>query len=78
MTGLPRVQTTIRRRMIWEVMILGGVERLTEKLMRGDEIPEADLVDMHALRQRLRAFDTALAAREKAAGLVTDEMTEQL
>ncbi len=73
MTGLPRVQSTVRRRMIWETMILGGVERLTEKLMSGDEIPEADLTDMVALRQRLRAFDSALTARERAAGIVLED-----
>jgi hypothetical protein len=73
MTGLPRVQSTVRRRMIWETVILGGVERLTEKLMSGDEIPEADLSDMIALRQRLRAFDSALTARERAAGIVLED-----
>ena len=73
MTGLPRVQSTIRRRMIWETVILGGVERLTEKLMSGDEIPEADLADMIALRQRLRAFDSALTARERQAGIVLED-----
>lgn len=73
MTGLPRVQSTVRRRMIWETVILGGVERLTEKLMSGDEIPEADLTDMIALRQRLRAFDSALMARERAAGIVLED-----
>lgn len=73
MTGLPRVQSTVRRRMIWETVVLGGVERLTEKLMSGDEIPEADLTDMIALRQRLRAFDSALTARERAAGIVLED-----
>jgi hypothetical protein len=72
-TGLPRVQSTVRRRMIWEALILGGIERLTEKLMSGDEIPEADLTDMIALRQRLRAFDNALTARERAAGIVLED-----
>jgi hypothetical protein len=74
MTGLPRVQSTIRRRLIRETVILGGVERLTEKLMSGAEIPEADLADMIALRQRLRAFDGALAARERAAGQLVEEV----
>jgi hypothetical protein len=59
--------------MIWEALILGGIERLTEKLMSGDEIPEADLTDMIALRQRLRAFDNALTARERAAGIVLED-----
>lgn len=74
MTGLPRVPSTVRRRMIWETVILGGIERLTEKLMGGDEIPEADLSDMVALRQRLRAFDNALTARERAAGVVLEDV----
>lgn len=73
MTGLPRVQSTVRRRMVWEAMILGGIERLTERLMGGDEISEADLADMVALRQRLRAFDNALTARERVAGIVLEE-----
>ncbi len=72
MTGLPRVQSTVRRRPIWELVILGGIERLTERLMGGDEIPEADLTDMIALRQRLRAFDSALTARERQAGIVLE------
>ncbi len=74
MSGLPRVQSTVRRRMVWESVILGGIERLTDKLMSGDEIPEADLTDMIALRQRLRAFDSALTARERAAGIVLEDV----
>lgn len=76
MTALPRVASTVRRRAVWEAVILGGLERLTERLMSGDEIPEADLQDMIALRQRLRAFDRALIARETAAGIKTDEVIE--
>lgn len=71
--GLPRVSSTVRRRMVWEMMILGGVERLTEWLMKGDEVTDADLQDLIALRQRLRAFDAALTARERAAGVVLEE-----
>lgn len=74
MTGLPRIASTVRRRPVWEVVVLGGLERLTERLMSGDEVPEADLQDMIALRQRLRAFDAALTARERAAGVVLEEM----
>ena len=73
MTGLPRIASTVRRRPVWEVVVLGGLERLTERLMSGDEVPEADLQDMIALRQRLRAFDAALTARERAAGVVLEE-----
>lgn len=71
--GLPRVPSTARRRLVWEVMILGALERLTEWLMRGDEVSDADLQDLIALRQRLRAFDQALTARERAAGVVLEE-----
>lgn len=74
MNGLPRVPSTVRRRLVWEAVILGGLERLTERLMSGDEIPEADLQDMIALRQRLRAFDAALTRREQAAGVVLEDM----
>ena len=70
MSGLPKAPSTARRRPVWEAMVLGGIERMTENLMRGDEVPDADLQDMHALRQRLRAFDAALLARERAAGVV--------
>lgn len=75
MSGLPRVPSNVRRRLVWEAVVLGGLERLTERLMSGDEIPETDLQDMIALRQRLRAFDRALTARETAAG-ITDEVIE--
>lgn len=74
MNGLPRVPSSVRRRLVWEAVILGGLERLTERLMSGDEIPEADLQDMIALRQRLRAFDAALTRREQAAGVVLEDM----
>jgi hypothetical protein len=70
---LPAIPSTRRRRAVWEMIILGGIERLTEHLMSGVEIPEADLADMHQLRQRLHAFDNALTAREKAAGIVVEE-----
>ena len=74
MNGLPRIASSVRRRLVWEAVILGGLERLTERLMSGDEIPEADLQDMIALRQRLRAFDAALTRREQAAGVVLEDM----
>lgn len=71
--GLPRIPSTARRRLVWEMMILGALERLTEWLMRGDEVTDDDLKDLIALRQRLRAFDQALTARERAAGVVLEE-----
>lgn len=73
MTGLPRVPSSIRHRLVWQVVILGALERLTEWLMRGDEVSDADLQDLIALRQRLRAFDAALTARERAAGVVLED-----
>ena len=54
--------------------MLGGIERLTEWVMRGDEINDDDLKDLIALRGRLRAFDAALTARERAAGVVLEDM----
>ena len=70
MTGLPRVHSTLRRRPVWDLVLLGGIERLTERLMGGMEFSADDLADMRALRQRLRAFDQALEARERAAGIM--------
>ena len=71
-TGLPRIQTTYRRKPVWETVLLGGIERLTERLMSGAEFTESDLTDMQALRRRLQAFSNALDARERAAGIVMD------
>ena len=73
MTGLPRVHRTTRRRPVWDRVILGGFERLTEWLMSGDEVTEADLDDLRDLRQRARAFDQALTAREVGSGIGEDE-----
>jgi len=73
MTGLRAIQTTTRRRPIWDAMVLGGVERLTRQLMEGVEFSEEDLEDMQALRRRLQAFDRALTAREKAEGILVEE-----
>lgn len=76
MTGLPRVHRTTRRRPVWDRFVLGGLERMTEWLMSGDEVTEADLDDLRDLRQRARAFDNALTARENAAGVLEDEKSE--
>jgi hypothetical protein len=67
--GLPRIQSAIRRRPVWDIMVLSGVEKLTSHLMSGAECSADDLSDMRALRQRLRAFGMALEARERAAGV---------
>ena len=45
-------------------MVLGGVERLTDSLRRGDAFDEQSLHDMRALRNRLKAFSDALNLRE--------------
>jgi hypothetical protein len=70
---IPASKPMNRRRPVWDFILLGGVERLTEWLMRGDAINDDDLSDLMALRQRLRAFDAALTAREKAAGVVLED-----
>lgn len=72
MTGLSRISPTSRRRPVWDHVLLGGIERLTERLMSGVEFSEDDLSDMRNLRQRLRAFDRALEARERAQGITED------
>lgn len=73
MTGLPPVPSTRRPRAIWERVILDSIEGMTRHLMSGAEIPEADLTDMIALRQRLQGFDRALEARLRAAGQVIED-----
>jgi hypothetical protein len=73
MTGLSRITSTTRRRAVWDHVLLGGIERLTERLMSGVEFSGEDLSDMRDLRQRLRAFDRALEAREKADGIFEPE-----
>ena len=70
MTGLPEITSTTRRRPVWDAFVIGGLERLTESLMRGNEVPEADLDDLRKLRARCNAFSAALDNRERAAGVV--------
>lgn len=70
MSGLPPIRSTLRRRPVWDRVVLGGIENLTQWLMSGAEVSDDDLADMRALRLRLRAFDQALDARERAAGEV--------
>lgn len=74
MTGIPAVASKRRRRPVFDDIVLGSIERMTERLMRGDEIHEDDLEDMRQIRQRLRAFDNALTAREREAGLIEDDL----
>jgi hypothetical protein len=73
MTGLPSVRSNIRRRPVWDRVLLGGIESLTSWLMSGQEVSEDDLHDLRALRARLRGFETALEARERAAGIVIED-----
>jgi hypothetical protein len=67
MPGLPKAPSTVRRRLVWEHIFLGGVERLTDSLRRGDEFSDADLRDMQALDMRFHAFSAALAQRVEQA-----------
>lgn len=73
MTGLPRINSNLRRRPVWDRVLLGGIESLTQWLMSGAEITEDDLHDLRALRARLRGFENALEARERAAGSVMED-----
>jgi hypothetical protein len=73
MTGLPRINSNLRRRPVWDRVILGGIESMTQWLMSGAEVTEDDLRDLRALRARLRGFDQALQARENAAGSVVED-----
>lgn len=72
MNGLPPVRSTLRRRPVWDRVVLGGIEAMTQWLMSGAEVSEDDLADMRALRMRLQAFNQALEARERAAGIVEE------
>lgn len=73
MAGLPRITSNLRRRPVWDRVLLGGIESLTQWLMSGAEVTEDDLHDLRALRARLRGFENALDARERAAGIVMEE-----
>lgn len=74
---LPQIPSVRTKRSIWEICILWPVERMTEHLYSGAYIHDDDLKDMYALRQRLRAFDKALEAREIAAGIDDDRHNSQ-
>ena len=67
MARLPKAPSSVRPQLIWEAMVIGGLERLTHKLRHGDEFSERDLIDMQALDRRLQAFSDALAARVEQA-----------
>ena len=63
MTGLPREKDSTRPQDAFSLMVLGGVERLTHSLRRGDPFSEKALHDMLSLDRRLSAFSDALHAR---------------
>jgi len=77
MNGLPRVHSTLRRRPVWDRVLLGGIENMTQWLMSGAEVTADDLSDMRALRSRLQGFANALEARERAAGITEGDENEQ-
>ena len=72
MTGLRRVQSRASARPLWSSFVLGGVEKITERLMRGDEFSAEDLADMKHLRMRVEAFARALDDRIAAEGTLTE------
>lgn len=63
MTGLPRATDETRPQDAFAVLLLGGFERLTFSLRRGDPFSEKALQDMLALKRRYGAFCDALDAR---------------
>jgi hypothetical protein len=67
--GLPKAETTVRPKSAFHAVMIGGVENLTRSLRRGDAFDDRSLADMTDLRQRLRAFESALDMRLRAAGL---------
>lgn len=73
MSGLPEVSSKRPRRPIFDDLVLGVPERLTERLMRGIGVNEDDLADMDVLAQRWGAFINALNARKREAGLIEEE-----
>ena len=67
MPKLPAAPTTRHRRAVWNLVLCGGIERLTEELRAGREFDEADLADMQTLAQRLDGFRAALEMRVQIA-----------
>lgn len=60
---LSRVPSTVSPRPVWSAFVLGGIERLTDGLRRGDEFTEADVRDLQAVVMRLDALKAALEMR---------------
>ena len=63
MPRFPRVPSSRRKRLIWETMILGGLERLTETLRDGRDFDDEDVADLIALAHRCNALSAAVEAR---------------
>lgn len=64
MSGLPRAKDVSRPRDVFALMVLGGVERTTEALRRGDAFSEQSLIEMRQLCSRYQALSEALKYRE--------------
>ena len=63
MSGLPREKDTTKGQDAFSLVLLGGVERMTHSLRRGNPFTEKALNDMLALDRRLNAFSDALHSR---------------
>ena len=63
MPALPRQKDTTRPRDCWAIMVLGGIEKVTEALRRGDAFDAQSVAEMQALCRRLDALKAALDER---------------
>lgn len=63
MPGLPRTNDQTRPGDAWAIMVVGGVERLTYSLRKGEPFSDRALNDMLQLQRRLQAFSDALDMR---------------
>jgi len=67
MNGLPKSKDTTRPKDAFYLVMVLGVERMTQALMKGDAVSPSGLQDMQALERRLGAFSRALNARVEQA-----------
>jgi hypothetical protein len=72
---IPRSASTLKRRPVLEKFVFGGIEHITEWVMRSyDDISDEDERDIEQLIARVKALERAIEARKRAAGqLVEDE-----
>ncbi|WP_299949102.1 hypothetical protein [uncultured Ruegeria sp.] len=63
MSGLPRMKDTTRPQDAFTLVMIGGVERMTTALRRGDPFSEKGLQEMLKFDQRCQAFSAALHDR---------------